>query len=112
MVPIPPIKLIMPLACERFSDGVMSGMRATTGVRQMAILRMSVLVQATKSGRMPAIGMRPKATAPTGAPTRMNGRRRPILVRRRSDQAPTGGWMNRAAILSSVMKKPIQIGAR
>jgi hypothetical protein len=82
-------------------------MRAITGVRQRAIVRIIELVQATKRGRKDCIGMRPKARAEIGAPTRMKGMRRPILVRTRSDQAPTGGWMKRAAMLSSVMKKPI-----
>jgi hypothetical protein len=58
------------------------------------------------------MGIKPKARAPMGAPTKMNGIRRPIGVRRRSDQAPTGGWMNKAAMLSKVMKKPIKAGSR
>ena len=45
-----------------------------------------------------------------GAPIRMKGIRLPIGVRSRSDQAPTGGWMKSAAILSKVMKKPIHAG--
>lgn len=42
----------------------------------------------------------------------MNGMRRALGVRRRSDQAPTGGWMKRAAILSSGMKKLMKAGRR
>ena len=71
------------------------------------MLKRRVLVHATKSGKTDAIGIMPNASAPIGAPIKMNGIRRPIGVRRRSDQAPTGGWMNRAAMLSRVMKKPI-----
>ncbi len=112
IVPTPPIRLMMPLACERNCDGVMSGMSATTGVRQKAMLSKSVLVQATNSGSTDASGISPKTSAPMGAPIRMNGIRRPIGVRRRSDHAPTGGWMKSAAILSRVMKKPIKIGER
>ena len=51
-------------------------------------------------------------SAEMGAPTRIKGIRRPMGVRNRSDQAPTGGWMNNAARLSSVIKKPITAGAR
>ena len=87
-------------------------MSATTGVRQKAMLSRSVLVQATNSGRTEAIGINPKTSAPIGAPIRMNGIRRPMGVRRRSDHAPTGGWMKSAAMLSRVMKKPIRIGER
>ena len=43
---------------------------------------------------------------------RMNGIRLPMGVRSLSDQAPTGGWMNKAAMLSRVMKNPIMAGAR
>ena len=110
--PTPPMKLMMPLAWERYFDGVMSGMSATTGVRHSAMLSSKVLVQATNSGRTDCSGMRPKARAPKGAPIRMKGMRRPMGVRSRSDQAPMGGWMNNAAMLSRVMKKPIQAGAR
>ena len=106
IAPTPPMKLMTPLACERFSEGVMSGISATTGVRQSAMLSSRVLVQATNSGSTAASGIIPKANAERGAPIRMNGSRRPSLVRSRSDQAPTGGWMKSAAMLSSVMKKP------
>src|SRR5512138_3173808 len=108
MVPIPPMKLMMPFAWERFSEGVTSGMRATTGVRHNAALKSSVLVHATNNGRIEATGMKPNARAVIGAPMRMNGSRLPMGVRNRSDQAPTGGWMNNAAMLSSVMKKPMK----
>ena len=107
IAPIPPIKLIMPLACDRNGEGVTSGINATTGVRHSAMLSSSELVQATNRGNTAAIGMSPNAMAEIGAPIRMNGIRRPIGVRKRSDQAPTGGWINNAAILSRVMKKPI-----
>jgi len=89
--PSPPIKLMIPLACDRSLEGVTSGINATTGVRQKAIARMVVMVQATKIGREAASGTRPKAIAAIGAPTKMKGKRLPSLVRRRSDHAPTGG---------------------
>lgn len=47
---------------------MISGIRATTGVRQKAMESKSVLVQATNSGRIEATGIKPKAIAPTGAP--------------------------------------------
>src|SRR3990172_3020084 len=109
---MPPMKLIMPFACERFGEGVISGINATTGVRHKAALKSNVLVQATNNGRTAARGINPNASAVIGAPTRMNGSRRPMGVRNLSDHAPTGGWMNKAAMLSSVMKKPINAGAR
>jgi len=105
--PSPPMKLMIPLACERNLEGVTSGISATTGVRQNAIARIVVTVQAMNRGRVAASGTRPKAIAAIGAPIRIKGRRLPSLVRRRSDQAPTGGWMKRAAMLSSDIKKPI-----
>ena len=49
IAPSPPIMLMIPLACERNFEGVMSGISATTGVRQMAMLSSRVLVQATKN---------------------------------------------------------------
>src|SRR5450759_1445711 len=112
IAPTPPIRLMIPLACERYRDGVRSGIKAMTGVRQKAMLRSKVLVQATNNGRIAAIGMKPKATALMGAPIKINGKRLPMGVRRRSDHAPRGGWMNRAAILSRVIKNPINPGAR
>ena len=57
IVPSPPIRLMTPLACERKGEGVISGIRATTGVRQKAMLSSRVLVQATKSGKIAAIGI-------------------------------------------------------
>ena len=71
-----------------------------------------MLVQATNTGRTAARGMMLKATAANGVPIRIKGMRRPMGVRSRSDQAPTGGWMKNAAMLSSVIKKPIQAGLR
>ncbi len=91
IAPTPPMKLMMPLACERYCEGVISGIKATTGVRHRAMLSSKVLVQATNMGRKAASGIKPKARAPMGAPTRMKGMRRPMGVRKRSDQAPTGG---------------------
>ncbi len=88
----------------------MSGIKATTGVRHRAALSSRVLVQATKNGSTAATGIKPKATAEIGAPTMINGMRLPQRVRTRSDQAPTGGWMNNAATLSSVIKKPMMPG--
>ena len=76
MAPIPPMKLMMPFAWERLEEGVMSGMSATTGVRQKAMLKISVVVQATKSGRTATSGISPNMAAPLGAPIRMNGMRR------------------------------------
>ncbi len=112
MAPMPPMKLMMPLACERLLDGVISGIRATTGVRHSAMLNNRVVVPATKRGSTAAMGIMPKASAEIGAPMRINGIRLPMGERNLSDQAPTGGWMNRAARLSSVMKKPIHAGAK
>ena len=57
IAPTPPMKLMMPLACERNGEGVMSGMRATTGVRHSAMLNSSVEVPATNNGRTLATGM-------------------------------------------------------
>ena len=91
--------MIIPLACERKGEGVISGISATTGVRQKAMLSSREVVQATNSGKMDASGIRPNASAPTGAPINIKGMRLPRGVRRRSDQAPTGGWMSRAAML-------------
>src|SRR4051794_37577503 len=90
----------------------MSGMSATTGVRHIAMLSSRVLVQATNTGRAAAMGIIEKATAAIGAPIRIKGMRLPMGVRSRSDHAPTGGWMKKAAMLSRVMKKPIQAGLR
>ena len=45
------MKLITPFAWERYLEGVTSGIRATTGVRQIAMLSIKVIVQVTKSGR-------------------------------------------------------------
>ncbi len=112
IVPTPPMKLITPFACERNSEGVISGMSATTGVRHNAALNSSVLVHATNNGRIAATGINPNAMAVIGAPIRMNGIRLPSGVRNRSDHAPTGGWINNAAMLSSVIKKPIIMGER
>src|SRR3990172_7691513 len=112
MAPTPPMKLTMPFACDRYAEGVMSGMRATTGVRQRAMLNSRVLVQATNNGKTAARGISPKAKAPTGAPMRMNGIRRPIGVGSLSDHAPEGGWMSSAAMLYSVIKKPMSAGCR
>ena len=47
IAPTPPMKLMIPLAWERFGEGVISGIRATTGVRHSAMLSSRVLVQAT-----------------------------------------------------------------
>src|SRR3990172_4435914 len=91
IVPMPPMKLIMPLACERNSDGVISGMSATTGVRHNAALRSKVLVQATNKGSTAAIGINPNARALIGAPIIMKEIQRPNGERSLSDQAPTGG---------------------
>jgi len=91
IAPTPPIKLMTPLACDRKREGVMSGIKATTGVRHNAMLMRSVLVQRTKRGRMDTIGIRPKAIAAIGAPIKMKGIRLPIGVRNRSDNAPMGG---------------------
>ncbi len=112
MAPTPPMKLMIPFAWDRNWEGVRSGINATTGVRQSAILSNNVLVQATNTGRTAANGMMPNISAPIGAPIRMNGIRRPIGVRSLSDQAPTGGWISKAAMLSRVIKKPIQAGER
>ena len=111
MEPTPPMKLMMPFACERNAEGVMSGINATTGVRHSAALSRVVLVHATNRGMIDATGINPNASAVSGAPIIMNGMRRPSGVRKRSDHAPTGGWMNNAAMLSSVMKKPMSAGA-
>src|SRR6185436_7484614 len=86
--PTPPIKLMMPFAWERFSDGVISGIKATTGVRQNAMARKKDEVQATKKGSIPAMGINPNATAEIGAAMRIKGMRRPILVRTPSDHGP------------------------
>jgi len=122
MEPMPPMKLITPLACERYFEGVTSGINATTGVRQIAIESMKVMVQAIKNGkRAPAeifksgiatTGAKKKAIAAMGAPTSIKGRRRPIFVRVRSESEPMVGCSSRAAILSSVIKKPIVAGSR
>ena len=122
MEPMPPMKLMTPLATERCLEGVTSGMRATTGVRQMAMLSMKVIVQATKRGRragsgtlstgIATKGAKKKAIAAIGAPVSMKGKRRPILVRVRSEMDPMAGWMKRAAMLSSVIKKPIMAALR
>jgi len=98
---------MIPLAWERYSEGVTSGMSATTGVRQNAIAKIVVTVQAKNSGKALASGTNPKAMAAIGAPIRIKGKRLPKRVRNRSDQAPTAGWMNSAAMLSKDMKKPV-----
>lgn len=69
---------MMPLACERKGEGVTSGINATTGVRQSAMLSSKELVQATKKGNTAVIGMSPNAAAEIGAPIKINGMRRPI----------------------------------
>ena len=91
IVPMPPMKLMIPLACERKTEGVISGMSAITGVLHNAALNNNVLVQATNSGSTAGNGINPNATAVIGAPTNKNGMRRPSGVRNLSDHAPTGG---------------------
>src|SRR3989304_5301852 len=91
IAPIPPIKLMMPFACERKADGVISGMSAITGVRHNAALNNNVLVQATNKGSAAGSGINPNATAVIGAPISRNGMRRPSGVRNLSDHAQTGG---------------------
>lgn len=91
MEPIPPMKLMIPFACERNAEGVISGINATTGVRHNAALSSVVLVQATNRGMTDASGINPNASAVIGAPMIMKGMRRPSGVRKRSDHAPTGG---------------------
>jgi hypothetical protein len=85
------MKLITPFACDRNLEGVMSGIKATTGVLQSAILINNVLVHKTNNGRIDTIGINPKAIAAIGAPIKMNGIRLPILVLNRSEKAPTDG---------------------
>ena len=88
--PSPPMKLMMPLAWERSLFGVTSGMSATTGVRQKAIARMVVTVQATNKGESwPEEPDRKRARQSRA--NQMKGWRLPSLVRSRSDHAPTGG---------------------
>ena len=111
IVPMPPMKLMMPLACERYCRGgdirhQGHHRRAPEGHAE----QQACWCRRRTTAARPRWGIKPKASAPIGAPIRMNGMRRPIGVRRRSDQAPTGGWMNSAAMLSSVMKKPIMAG--
>src|SRR4030095_6009727 len=80
MPPTPPIKLMMPFACDLFSEGVISGISATTGVRQNDIARKKDVVEATKKGRTLAMGINPNATAEIGTPIKIKGMRLPIFV--------------------------------
>jgi len=80
-----------PFAWDRKREGVISGIKATTGVLHKAMLINKELVQSTKRGRMATIGISPNAMAAIGAPIRINGIRLPIGVRNRSDRAPMGG---------------------
>src|SRR5690606_14083127 len=91
------------------------------GVRQIAMASMKVIVHATKSGSRASAGMfrrgiatlgaKKNAKAAIGAPTSIKGSRRPIFVRVRSDHEPIAGCKKSAAILSSVMKKPMVAGS-
>jgi len=110
--PNPPIRLMMPLPTERCSEGVISGINATTGVRQTAIPSSRNKAAMKKRKRLDARGRKTNASALTGAPTRMKGRRRPMRVRVLSDQVPTAGWMKSAAMLSRVMNMPMKPVAR
>ena len=122
MEPIPPMKLITPFACERYFEGVTSGINATTGVRQIAMESMKVMVQVINSGSRASgaipskgtatTGAKKKASAAIGAPTSMKGSRRPIFVRVRSESEPITGCSRSAAMLSNVIKKPIWAGFR
>jgi len=57
-----------------------------------------------------AAGITPSTAAARGAPTRTKGIRLPNGVLTRSDQDPTGGWISKAATLSSAMIRPICAG--
>jgi len=101
-----------PFACERYFEGVISGISATTGVRQKAIARSRVMQLKMNNGRTCAKGMMPNMAAASGAPTTMKGRRRPIGDRKRSENTPKAGWMIRAAMLSNTMMKDIKPACR
>jgi len=83
----------MPLALLRNGDGVMSGIRATVGVRKIAMAMFMMMIAAMSSGKTGMdrwkMGIRAKNRAPIGAPTSMKGKRRPRRVRVRSLRKPT-----------------------
>ena len=61
---------------------------------------------ATQVGTLTASEVGALTATEIGAPMRMNGMRRPMGVRKRSDQTPTGGWMRSAANIDEGMPMP------
>ena len=101
--------LMMPLALARRGLGVMSGMRATAGLRYIIIKMRTMAIIAT----IPAMlllwknsGINGNATAETNVPTRMYGMRLPIFVCVLSERRPKSGRRMSAARLSHAMMMP------
>ncbi len=102
--PIPPMKLLMPLACERVGRGGDVGEERDHRCAPQGHAEYQRHGAGDEDRRIGASGTKMKAEAATGMPVMINGMRRPMRVRTLSENAPMGGCMNSAAILSSVMK--------
>jgi hypothetical protein len=105
------MRLMIPLAWERWGEGVISGMSDITGVLNTSIknnvIKMAIIKGIKETFSIIGIPMNPIKAR--GAPIAIKGLRLPIFVLILSDQAPIKGRMKRAAILSSVITNPVAV---
>ena len=109
IAPMPPIKLITPLALLLNFEGIMSGINATTGALYTAIATLKRVMIESKRRRSLTTGIILKKMAAIGTPKRIYGIRLPNLVQVLSDFAPIHGWRVIAAILSNIITKPMNV---
>jgi len=106
------MKLMMPLAGDRSSEGTTSGIKAITGPREIAIAMFmnKITINSATNGRVEyaITGMRRKKRAPSGKPVIMKGILFPIGVLVLSDKAPIKGMSIIASILSRFITQPVR----
>ncbi len=111
IAPSPPMVLMTPLASDRYSPGIVSGMSATTGPRPDCLntFSMNRMMIRRASPFAAAKGIEAKKSAESGNVTRMKGILRPIGVLVRSEIAATMGIRKRAKMLSRVITAPMTL---